>query len=84
MRRKTETTKPLAEKVVKDTRRRTRKRHSAEESERANAIGPRETANADRAGGSSRRGAHCRAAPQHRHGTRRAGRGRSDAFTVIG
>lgn len=31
MRRKTETTKPPAEKVVKDIRRRTRKQHSAEE-----------------------------------------------------
>ena len=31
MRRKTETTKPAAEKVVRDIRRRTRKLHSAEE-----------------------------------------------------
>lgn len=31
MRRKTETTKPPAEKVVRDIRRRTRKHHSAEE-----------------------------------------------------
>ena len=31
MRRKTETTKPPAEKVVRDVRRRTRKHHSAEE-----------------------------------------------------
>jgi transposase len=31
MRRKTERTKPPADKVVKDTRRRTRKQHSAEE-----------------------------------------------------
>jgi transposase len=31
MRRKTDTTKPPAEKVVKDIRRRTRKQHSAEE-----------------------------------------------------
>ncbi len=31
MRRKTETTKPAAEKVVRDIRRRTRKQHSAEE-----------------------------------------------------
>ena len=31
MRRKTETTKPPADKVVKDIRRRTRKQHSAEE-----------------------------------------------------
>ena len=69
---KSGTSKDATDKLVKGIKRKTRKQYSAEESERANATGSRETANQDRSGGSAWRGKHCRpVSPRRERRTRK-------------
>ena len=67
MRQSSRTSKDAADKLVRGIKRKTRKQYSAEESERSNAIGPREPANQDRLGWSARRGKHRRLVPPRGH-----------------
>ena len=63
MRQSSRTSKDAADELVRGIKRKTRKQYSAEESERSNAIGPREPANQDRPFWLTRRREHRCALP---------------------